>query len=324
MPAIHARAAATTTAAILLNLWSMAPALGQERPAAPFDPPADIEYRRADVISEGVRLQAELFSPRSLSGQRLPTVIQAHGWGGLAAHLRNDAVDIARAGYLVINFDYRGWGQSDGRVVLEGDMPDTDDPGFTARVRELRGYIDPFEQTEDWFNVIHWAMAEPMADAERIGVRGSSYSGGHVVYVAAFEPRVKAVVSQVGATDIARGIPQMYEDAEEEATRRARGEIAYPEPFVREFNLTGLPLKTKGLRYSPNDVADQVRVPTLFIVAENEELYTNESQAVIAHQRINAPKDYVVIPDITHYGIYGDARDEAIRLAVEWFDQHLK
>ena len=48
-----------------------------------------------------------------------PTVIQAHGWGGLAAQLANDAVDLARAGYLVINFDYRGWGQSDGRVVLD-------------------------------------------------------------------------------------------------------------------------------------------------------------------------------------------------------------
>ena len=321
---ISVRAAVSTTAIVLLHLTFLSSVEAQERATPPFQPPADIEYRQADVISEGVRLQAQLFSLRSLSGQRLPTVIQAHGWGGLAAQLANDAVDLARAGYLVINFDYRGWGQSDGRVVLDGEMPETSDPTFTARVREIRGYIDPFEQTEDWFNVIHWAVAEPMVDPERIGLRGSSYSGGHVVYVAAFEPRVKAIVSQVGATDIARGIPQMYDGAEEEATSRARGEIAYPEPFVREFNLTGLPLKTKGLRYSPNDVADQVKVPTLFIVAENEELYSNESQAVIAHARVDAPKEYVVIPDITHYGIYSTARADAIRLAVEWFDEHLK
>ena len=35
----------------------------------------------------------------------------------------------------------------------------------------------------------------------RIGLWGSSYSGGHVVYVAARDPRVKAIVSQVAAID---------------------------------------------------------------------------------------------------------------------------
>ena len=55
--------------------------------------------------------------------------------------------------------------------------------------------VDPFEQTADWFNVVNWAMGEPMVDKNRIGIRGSSYSGGHVLYVAAYEPRVKAFVS---------------------------------------------------------------------------------------------------------------------------------
>lgn len=310
----------------LCALLLLAPSLAaQERPAPPFDPPADIEYRTADVNSEGVRLHAEIFTPRERPTGRLPTIITAHGWGGTAALLRNDAVDLARAGYLVVNFDYRGWGQSDGRLVPAAAVPERADRAepFTVRVRELRGYIDPFEQVEDWFNVIDWAVGEPRVDPDRIGLRGTSYSGGHVVYVAAFEPRVKAIVSQVGATDIARGMPQMYEQAEIEATRRARGEIAYPDPFVREFGLTGLPLKTKGLRYSPNDVADRVEAAALFIVAENEELFTNESQALIAYARVAGPKEYVEIPDITHYGIYGEARERAVRLAADWFDRHL-
>jgi dipeptidyl aminopeptidase/acylaminoacyl peptidase len=33
---------------------------------------------------------------------------------------------------------------------------------------------------------------------------------------------------------------------------------------------------------------------------------------------------YVVIPNIAHYGIYGEARAQATRLAIDWFDQHLK
>lgn len=309
----------------LLGFVAPHPVLAQERVTAPFQPPADIGFRTADVVSEGVRIHAEIFMPAGSTG-RLPTIISAHGWGGTAALLRNDAVDIARAGYLVVNFDYRGWGQSDGRVVLTSALPvrgDRNEP-FSAEVTELRGYIDPYEQVEDWFNVIDWAVGDPGVDPERIGLRGTSYSGGHVVYVAAFDPRVKAIVSQVGATDIARGIPAMYDGAEEEATRRARGEIGYPERFVREFNLTGLPLKTKSLRYSPNSLADQVDAAALFIVAENEELYTNESQAEIAYARVRGAKEYQVLPGITHYAVYGDAREEVVRSAVEWFDRHLR
>lgn len=319
------RASAPLLWLALLAFFTPYPALAQERVAEPFQPPDDIEFRTADVMSEGVRLNAEIFAPAGSTG-RLPTIISAHGWGGTAALLRNDAVDMARTGYLVINFDYRGWGQSDGRVVLASSLPAREDRSepFSAEVTELRGYIDPYEQVEDWFNTIDWAVGDARVDPERIGLRGTSYSGGHVVYVAALDPRVKAIVSQVGATDIARGIPQMYERAEQEATRRARGETGYPDPFVREFNLTGLPLKTKGLRYSPNSVAERVDAAALFIVAEHEELYTNASQAEIAYARVRGPKEYYVVPGITHYAVYGDAREEVVRRAVEWFDRHLR
>jgi len=32
----------------------------------------------------------------------------------------------------------------------------------------------------------------------------------------------------------------------------------------------------------------------------------------------------VIIPGITHYGIYTTAREQAVKLAIEWFDQYLK
>ena len=94
-----------------------------------------------NIISEGVRLHAELFSLKSLAGKPLPTIIQAHGWGGVAASFRWDALALANAGYLVIDFDYRGWGQSDGRIVLKAPPEKKGRPplhragGRVARVR---------------------------------------------------------------------------------------------------------------------------------------------------------------------------------------------
>jgi len=294
-----------------------------------FKAPDNIDFRTANIVSDGVRLQAELFSLKSLAGKQLPTIIMAHGWGGTAANFRRDAIDLANAGYLVVDFDYRGWGQSDGRIILNTKPEKKEGRLFNADVLELREYVDPIEQTDDWFNVINWAMGEPMVDKNRLGLRGSSYSGGHVFYVAALDPRVKAIVSQVGAFD-SRGVvadPEQLKITQTEAMKRARGELGYPEPRARAVgNLIGAPIRDKLLRYAPVEAAPKVKdCAALFIVAEKEELFDNNDHAKLAYERMpGAKKKYVVIPNITHYGIYFEARDQAIKLAIEWFDQYLK
>jgi pimeloyl-ACP methyl ester carboxylesterase len=131
-----------------------------QQPASAFKAPDNIDFRSKNIMSEGVRLHAELFSLKSLAGKQLPTVIMAHGWGGTAAGFRRDAIDLANAGYLVIDFDYRGWGESDSRVILTGPEPAKKDGlKFTAEVQEVREVVDPLEMVIDWFNAIHWAMA---------------------------------------------------------------------------------------------------------------------------------------------------------------------
>ncbi len=294
-----------------------------------FKPPENIDFRTVRIVSEGVRIHAELYSLKSLAGKALPTVIQAHGWGGTAANFRWDSLALANAGYLVIAFDYRGWGQSDGRLVLVAPPEKKEGRTFTAQVEELREYVDPMEQLNDWFNVIHWAMGEPAVDKARIGLRGSSYSGGHVFYIAARDPRVKAIVSQVGAFDSQWVVATEAEAGKtfDEATRRARGELGYPEPRARVIgNLIGGPIRDKLVHYRVIDEAPKVKdCAVLFIVAEKEELFDNKDHAKLAYDRMpGTKKKYVNVPNITHYGIYRESRNEAIKMAIEWFDQYLK
>ncbi|MCW5759004.1 MAG: alpha/beta hydrolase, partial [Phenylobacterium sp.] len=143
--------------------------------AAQYQAPADVAFRSVSILSEGVRLHGEMFTPKAKVGQKLPTIVMAHGWGGTASGFRTDAVQLARAGYQVLTFDYRGWGESDSRVILKTPEPNPLPPGrkFTAEVEAVRGYVDPSEQTQDWFNVLDWAAADPSVDANRIGIRGS-------------------------------------------------------------------------------------------------------------------------------------------------------
>src|SRR6516225_8948761 len=146
-----------TAILICAVLYILGPSLVHaQQPAAGFKPPEGIAHRTANIMSEGVRLSAEVFSPQEHAGRCLPTVILCHGWGGTAALLRREAVAFAKAGHLAITFDYRGWVPSDPRVTLTAAAPKKKKGNqFTARESELREVFDQSEQTPDFFNVIN-------------------------------------------------------------------------------------------------------------------------------------------------------------------------
>ena len=201
--------------------------LPPDKPAVP----GDVTFRRADIMSEGTRMAAEVFAPKKPKSDKLPTIVMSHGWGGTAKALRPDAIAFARAGFLVITFDYRGWGNSDSRLILVGKKPVHKDGKLIAEVKEVREVVDPLDQTTDILNAIHWVVGEKQCDSERIGLWGSSYSGGHVVHVAARDKRVKAFVSQVPSLDSRRVIKAaaIRKFTYGQGTARTRGKIGYPQ-----------------------------------------------------------------------------------------------
>jgi pimeloyl-ACP methyl ester carboxylesterase len=282
-----------------------------------FTPPPELDYRKADMFSEGTRMSAEVFSPKSAAGKKLPTILLAHGWGGTKAALRREAVAFAKAGYLAVTFDYRGWGDSDARTVT-----------FRGETQAVREVVDPLDFGADWLNAIHWLAGEPQCNIDRLGLWGSSFSGGLVVWAAERDRRIKALHSQVGSLD---GRFVIMNDEErrktyEEATRRARGEIGYPAPGARVIgNLRGAPVRARFALYAPVEELDRAPDCAMqFVIAEKEELFDNREHAIKAHARVKGPKNLVTIPGITHYGIYFEARDRAEKLALEWFDRYLK
>ncbi len=286
--------------------------------AQQFKSPDDISFRKVDIYSEGTRMSGEVFAAKSAATAKLPTILMAHGWGGTAAVLRRDAVVFARNGYLVVTFDYRGWGESDSRQAR-----------LKSETQNVREVVDPLDMAADWFNALHWVQAEAQCDTQRIGLWGSSFSGGLVVYVAARDPRVKALHSQVGAFDgrtLAAASPAELAKTYEEATKRARGEIGYPAPGVKVVgNLKGAPIRARFLDYVPvEDVNRAPKCAMQFVIAEKEELFDNRDHGLKAYESFKGTKNLVTVPEITHYGIYYEAWGQASKLAVEWFDKYLK
>lgn len=285
-------------------------------------------HEPVSIFSEGTRLAADLWLPDDVeAGERLPAILLCHGWGGFKEHLNATyAPWFAKAGFAVLAFDYRGWGESDPRWVPIGDVPQPDAQGeATLRVRAVREVVDPFDQVRDIQNCLDYLEGHARVDRERIGLWGTSYGGGHVVFLAAHDPRVKVIVAQVGAQQpaealIASGI------ARERALARARGETGgIPEQSDGAPGLAGTPDLAKMQHYRPIATASLIRIPVLVIDAEKEELFDRmeHGHAVYEIVRRNVPARYESFP-CEHYKIYDEYYLPASNLARDWFVEHLK
>jgi fermentation-respiration switch protein FrsA (DUF1100 family) len=147
--------------------------------------------------SRGTTCRGTLFRPATAPATGLPTVVMAGGWCYVKELvLPHYARSIAERGIAALTFDYRNFGESDGEPRLD---------------------IDPWEQIEDYRNALSCAAALPDVDPERLGAWGISYSGGHVLILAALDPRVRCVVSTI---PVVEGHMNM---------RRVHGEVRFEE-----------------------------------------------------------------------------------------------
>ncbi len=80
------------------------------------------------------------------------------------------------------------------------------------------------------------------------------------------------------------------------------------------------------LHYAPVEQAELIRPhqAVLIIAAEKEELMDNAMHGEKVHARLRGPKQYTVVPDISHYDVYTRAFDRVTKLATDWYDQYLK
>ena len=143
---------------------------------------------RTDVAFEGfggVVLRGWLYLPASATADApVAGVVMAHGFSATKEMaLDAYATVFCDAGLAVLVYDHRCLGASDG------------DP---------RQVINPWMQTRDYRYAIGWLGARPEVDRDRIGLWGSSFSGGEVLVLGAVDERVRAVVASVPFASIGR------------------------------------------------------------------------------------------------------------------------
>ena len=282
--------------------------------------------------SEGCRLVGDVYRPQDLEPRDRRAGI-VHGYTGVKdLYLPENARVLNEAGYVVLTFDYKGWGDSEGP----------------------RSRLAPYSRVADAQAALTFLGTLPEVDPERLGIYGTSYGGATVVWVGAIDARVKCVVSVVGIGDGARWMrsvrrPDEWHDLVERARRdrvkRAlegasefvgREEILLPDrqsatlaAAARRGNPAAvgtIPLEyvDQTLEFSPEWIVDRIAPrPILFVTTDDDRLVPPD-ESIQLHARAGEPKKLVVLKGYGHYEVYLEpAFGEVMQAALAWYRQYL-
>ena len=284
--------------------------------------------------SEGVRLVGDVYHPDGLgAGDKRAGVVLCHGYTGIKdLYLPDNARVLTEAGYVVLAFDYKGWGDSEGS----------------------RSRLAPYSRVADVQAALTFLGSLPEVDAGRLGIYGTSYGGATVVWVAAIDTRVKCTVSVVGIGHGGRWMrsvrrPDEWHDllerSRQDRVKRAsegksefvpREQILLPDRQSAELAaaarrnnpaaVSTIPLEyvDETVQFHPEWIVDKIAPrPILFITSDDDRLVPpEESQALYA--RAGTPKKLVVLEGVGHYEVYSEpAFSQVMRETVAWFQAYL-
>jgi len=276
--------------------------------------------------SGGLKLAGTLSIPDGMApGERRAGMLALHGFGSN----RNGGVSEAAAkffaslGYVVLRFDMRGCGESEG----------------------VRGRVICMEQVEDTRNALSFLATRAEVDPARIGVFGHSFGAAVAIYTAGVDERVAACVSSGGWGDGEKKFRKQHESAEawrkftdmmaEGRRRLARGESMrvprydiVPIPPGLRTNLapgsiTEFPFEVVESMYAfrANDVVGKIAPRPLLLLHPSNDSVTPTEQSVDLFMLAGQPTDLHLVANTDHF-LMSEDNPRVLNLVRDWLDRY--
>lgn len=293
-----------------------------------------MHIERVSFFSEGSKMAGVLHVPDARQDARPPIILQGPGWLETACSPTSEPYHrgLVEAGYALLQFDYRGYGGSEGE----------------------RGWIRPQDQIEDIHNAIAYLRTRDDVDIGRLGLFGvGGTGGGNAIYVAAAEPLVRCVAVQTVVADGPEWLRRMRREHEwvdfkrrvdENRLRRVRGGedelvepreelmVATPERKAERSRAVddakvggGFHLSSAEslMRYRPLDVVDRIAPRALLLTCVEDDVVTPADHAIALYERAGAPKKLIRQSGVKHYESYTKNYDLLLAQILDWYGRHL-
>lgn len=283
---------------------------------------------------DGLKLKGTLYSV----GEKKPCVIMSSGFSGLRGQFLPDfAARFQAAGYGVLAYDNRCWGDSEGSPREE---------------------VDPWLQTRDYFDVFTFATTLSEVDAAKLVYWGSSMSGGNVICAAAINKSIAGVILQVPfvsgeSVALASGIPTSLlvadrgktiadgsyskvpnfpSSIEELTSGTSHAVLKDPEalPFIDEMRRRGLDWSsvctvqslTNTVLHEPQAYIHRISPTPMLMIVADRDVTTQTHLQLEAFEKALPPKKLEIIKGAGHFTPYfGEAFERNIRAQIDFLKE---
>jgi len=277
----------------------------------------------------GVALDATIYLPKHAPA---PAILLAHGFAGDKTSVASQAQELATAGYVVLAWTARGFGNSTGEISMDSPT------GEVADVSKLIDYLATRKE------VVQQSKNDPL-----VGITGDSYGGAISLMTAGYDKRIDAVAANITWNNLTQALfPQNANDpslgpykkfwagtffALATLPKSVAGECGtFSAAWCTAFKdavATGTPSKADIALMqasSPSTITNRITAPTLLMQGEADSLFPL-SESIKNAEEIHAAHPHTPLAMIWHSGGHDGGTDESPRLhqaALDWFDIYLK
>jgi pimeloyl-ACP methyl ester carboxylesterase len=275
------------------------------------------------IPSADLKLSGVVHVPSGLrTNEKRGAFLVLHGFGSnkTSSNTLQPTKVLSDLGYVVLRFDMRGCGDSDGEF----------------------GRVICLDQVEDTRNALSFLAGHPAVDPARIGLIGSSFGGAVAVYTGGVDARVAAVVSNGGWGDGERKFrgqhktPQEWErftamlkEGREYRARTGKSLMVprydiVPIPPHLRGNLAGnsvesFPAETAQsmFEFRADDVVGRIAPRPLLLLHAANDSVTPTEQSIELFKRAGQPTELHLISDADHF-MFAEANARVWELLRGW------
>ena len=277
-------------------------------------------------VSDGLKLSGTLEMPDGLApGEQRPAFLVLHGFGSNkdSGTMKTSAELFRSLGYVVLRFDMRGCGDSEGQ----------------------RGRVICREQVEDTKSAVTFLGNRPQVDAKRIAVFGHSFGAAVAIYAAGVDARIAACISSGGWGNGEKKFRRQHQSPEawsrfSEMLKAGREKMKRGESMmVPRFDIVPIRPELRGnlaagsilefpfevvesmYSFMANEVVGRIAPRPLLLLHPADDTVTPTEQSIDLFQHARQPADLHLVAGVDHF-LFSEGNVLVLNLVRDWLALH--